>query len=121
MLVKLARLTSFSLALCDQLNEILVAVVALVALKLVVIVVVVVAAVVVVVAVAAAAANVDVVLIALKNVCKSQKCQPRRLQRCRPNQLNCFSLARTLSHCLTCSAIGEMIKPCLHLHKCGIR
>lgn len=75
----------------DQLNEILVAVVALVALKVVVVVDLVVA-----VAVAAvAAANVDVVLIALKNVCKSQKCQLRRLQRCRPNQLSSLSLSRS--------------------------
>lgn len=80
----------------DQLNEILVAVVALVALKVVVVVDLVVA---VAVAAAVAAANVDVVLIALKNVCKSQKCQLRRLQRCRPNQLS--SLSRSLSLALS--------------------
>lgn len=67
-------------------------------------VVAVIAAVVVVIAVGSSA-NVDVVLIALKNVCKSQKCQPHRLQRslrlCRPNQLSCVSLSLNLYLCLS--------------------
>lgn len=79
----------------------LVAVVVLVAAAVVVVVVV------IVVIAVGSSANVDVVLIALKNVCKSQKCQPHRLLRClslcRPNQLPLplpLSLPLSLSLCL---------------------